>query len=313
MTILRKKVFIPLLIILGILAASSGASYLVWQRAIYQKGLAQIYLLRTYIQERAKKNRCGNISVMIKGLKSNFISPSIFSDNTSFEFNIDQPFAAASMIKLPMAACCFKAQREGRLDFTEKYQLKDTDRTEGSGVLKNMGSGKEFTIEDLLKLMIVESDNTAANIFIKRVGFDYFNGCFKELGLNSTQLNRYILDFSSRRKGIENYITARDVSVLLEKAASGKLVDQQASKEIMALLFRQRIKNRIPSLLPKDTPVANKTGTYNDVIHDAGVIYTPRGPLLLIILTQEVKDPIAAVNLIRRLSEFVYYIFVCGN
>ena len=61
------------------------------------------------------------------------------------------------------------------------------------------------------------SDNTASNKLIDILGFEYINNSFEKIGLNNTILNRKLMDFSLRQKGIENYISCSDLSLVLEK------------------------------------------------------------------------------------------------
>jgi len=41
---------------------------------------------------------------------------------------------------------------------------------------------------------------------------------FKDFGLKNTDLSRKIADYKSRDKGIENYTTAEDMALFLEKS-----------------------------------------------------------------------------------------------
>ncbi len=48
--------------------------------------------------------------------------------------------------------------------------------------------------------MVTHSDNTAANMLIDLLGFDYLNRTFREMGLQQTNLSRKMMDFRSRER-----------------------------------------------------------------------------------------------------------------
>jgi hypothetical protein len=67
-------------------------------------------------------------------------------------------------------------------------------------------------------------------------------------------------------------------------------------------LLRQRVNDRIPSRLPPDARVAHKTGNLPGVMHDAGLIYTPAGPIAVVLLAGDVVDDEAVRGGMARLA-----------
>jgi beta-lactamase class A len=217
--------------------------------------------------------------------------------------NKEKPFPAASLVKIPVMAACFFAAREGAISLKDNLTLKASAKVPGSGILKNAPAGSVFTVERLIEIMITESDNTAANMLIERLTFDYLNGFFKKCGLAHTNLSRKMMDFRYRRKGLENYTTAADIAYLLEKIYRKEFLDKDTSDKCLAVLLRQKVNDRIPAKLPADTPVAHKTGLEREVCHDAGIVFSPQGDFLICVLTKsktakkEVKAFISKVAL----------------
>lgn len=203
-----------------------------------------------------------------------------------FEFNKDKLFPSASLAKIPIMAACFDADRKGRLKLDDTVRLKGADKMNGSGLLKDMRPGVEFTIEELAGRMIYDSDNTATNILTEKLGIDYLNSEFRKFGLRNTTLSRKVADYRARRAGLENYTTAGDMALLLEKIYRRTLINKNISEECLKLLRLQRIGDRIPKYLPADAVVAHKTGLENGVCHDAGIIFTDRGNFLISVLTK---------------------------
>jgi len=227
----------------------------------------------------------------------------------TFIHNEDQPFPAASLVKIPILVTCFKAVEEGRLDLSEKHVLRREDRVGGSGILRRMRNGRSFTYSQLIDYMVTESDNIACNILIDRLGFDYINQVFEELGLEKTRLNRKMIDFAARDQGIENYTTAAEMTGLLDRIYHHRCFNAEISERCLAVLKRQKINDRLPRYLPKEITVAHKTGLEKEVCHDAGIVFTPSGDYIITVLVHTWGGPGSAKIFIGRLSSYFYEIF----
>ena len=227
----------------------------------------------------------------------------------TFIHNEDQPFPAASLVKIPILVTCFKAVEEGRLDLSEKHVLRREDRVGGSGILRRMRNGRSFTYSQLIDYMVTESDNIACNILIDRLGFDYINQVFEELGLEKTRLNRKMIDFAARDQGIENYTTAAEMTGLLDRIYHHRCFNAEISERCLAVLKRQKINDRLPRYLPKEVTVAHKTGLEKEVCHDAGIVFTPSGDYIITVLVHTWGGPGSAKIFIGRLSSYFYEIF----
>ena len=201
-------------------------------------------------------------------------------------FNKERKVASASLVKLPIMAACFNAIAEGKLDSEKPVVLRARHKVSGSGKLKHAAEGTKLTIEELIELMIVESDNMATNMLIEIAGYDYLNTYFEKTGLKSTNISRKMMDMKKRSQGIENYTTAGDIALILEKIYTGSLLNKDISSRCLELLKRQKYRDRIAGKLPADTVVAHKTGLENGVCHDAGVVFTDRGNFLICVLTR---------------------------
>ena len=217
-------------------------------------------------------------------------------------------FPAASMIKIPMMTACFQAATEGKLDLNSRVVVRPADKVSGSGLLKAMPGRNEVRVSQLIDWMITQSDNTATNVLMSRLGIDYFNQHFRQMGLSGTRLERPMMDFSGRKRGIENFTTAQDMACMLRKMYQAEAVSPQASRACLELLKRQHLRDRIPAMLPEGTLVAHKTGLERSVCHDAGIIYTRRGNLLICVLTQRSGKGTSrpAKQFIARLAQHAY-------
>jgi beta-lactamase class A len=173
-----------------------------------------------------------------------------------------------------------------------------------------MPAGTPFSVERLIGLMIYDSDNTAANIITDLLGIDYLNSTFKSFGLKNTELSRKIADYKMRDKGIENYTTAADMALLLEKIYRRELGNKNISNQCINIMKLTHTNDRIPRYLPADVMVAHKTGLENGVCHDAGIVFTRKGNFLICVLTRHANsNSLPSKRFIGRVSLSVYKYF----
>ncbi|MDD5428382.1 MAG: class A beta-lactamase-related serine hydrolase [Candidatus Omnitrophica bacterium] len=231
--------------------------------------------LKEYVK-KATKGYNGRAAIVIKDLDMNW----------QIDENRDMPIPSASLVKIPVMMAYFAAAEESKFRLSDTIVLKQSDKADGSGQLKNARTGSRYKIEDLLYAMITESDNTAANMLIDRMGIDELNRYFSKFGLKHTNLSRKMMDFRLRKRGVENYTTAADMAYLLEKLYRGRFLNARVSKRCLELLAEQKVNDRIPKKLPADTTVAHKTGLENGVCHDVGIVYTDKGDFLICVLTK---------------------------
>ncbi len=227
----------------------------------------------------------------------------------TLQIDPDKAFAAASMVKVPIMAACLEAQTEGRLSLEDRMTLKRSDKTLGSGLLRRKRSGSVFTVDQLVELMVAHSDNTATNMLIDRLGFDYLNGVFREMGLETTSLARKMMDFGSRGKGVENYTTAREMADILERMYRRDCFSAEVSGMCLDYLKSQKVNDRIPRLLPKNVVVAHKTGLEREVCHDAGIVFTERGDFLISVFTRTTRGVRTAKTFISGVSALAYKVY----
>ena len=294
MGILTRKKRLYILIVLLILIA--GANFLsVRQKERLEKRKAAWVNLGRILEERIKSSSL-DAGLVIED----------FRMNLRVIYNADKPFAAASLVKVPIMLACFYADDKKKINLKDSVILKSAQKVSGSGILKDMPGGTSLTIEELVDLMITQSDNTACNMLIDLLGFDYINDFFQALGLKDTNLSRKMMAFRARRKGIENYTTARDMAFCLEIIYRNKFLGPGVSRRAVSLLKKQEVNDRIPARLPDSVPVAHKTGLERKICHDVGIMFTPGGDFLVCVLTKNAKNTKLAKRFIAQIALDVF-------
>ena len=277
--------------------------------AIAFAGIKACNLYTDYKNEKARwDNLREEIIAQSAGFKGQaFVFIKDYNRNWHIAIDSDVKVPAASIVKIPIMAAVFEAQEKGRLSLSDKIKLQQKDKTGGSGSLKNERAGKEFSIQELIMLMMSISDNTATNILINLLGIDNLNQWFQDNGLKDTNLSRLMMDMASRDKGIENYTTAGDIALILDRFYNGKFIGSKVSSECTEIMKKQKTKNRIPAKLPQDTNIAHKTGLERGICHDAGIVFTPKGDFLICVLTRhEYSNSHRSRELISNIAYVVY-------
>lgn len=185
--------------------------------------------------------------------------------------NADQPQHSASMIKLLILNELFNQVNQGLIDINEGYTLTGADIVGGTGVLQGRGAGASTTFSEMAELMISQSDNTAANVIINRLGMGAINERAGALGLTGSSLNRLMMDTDALAAGVDNYMSARDAATLLKQVFDGTFVDASASQFAMDALMNQSISAGILGGLSGGS-FAHKTGSLSNAQNDAGIV-----------------------------------------
>ncbi len=204
--------------------------------------------------------------------------------NEVFIYN-SKPMRSASMIKVfIMATVMDKAQR-GELNLDESVTLMSSDKVGGAGILAGYASGTEFTLREVVELMITHSDNTATNIVIDRVGMSAINDYIQRNGYGDTILRRKMMDFDAIAAGRENFSSVRDLGTFFLRLYNYECVGEAYDKIMLDFLVKQTDTDCLPAALP-DKQIAHKTGALDGLYDDGGIIYSDAGDAVLVIMTE---------------------------
>ena len=229
----------------------------------------------------------GQVSVAIKHLDS----------GRGVALESERPMPTASLIKLAVMVEVYRQVEEDRVDLKDRLKLTSDDTVPGSGVLrKYFTPGSRLSLRDAVRLMIAVSDNTATNLVLDHIGLKSTNRTMARLGHLNTRIHAKVFrrDTSidterSQRFGLGS-TTASETAMLLEAIRGGRLVSESASKQMLEHLRSCESTERIPRYLPEGTVVAHKTGSVSRVRTDAGIIESPSGPIIVVVLTSENQD-----------------------
>jgi beta-lactamase class A len=239
----------------------------------------------------------GRVAIYLRDLKS----------DKTWSYHPDDLFPSASLIKVPVMIGVFSRIKEGRLTLGEQLTLRRAHRVGGSGSLKWRPDGTRLTVRELVQRMISESDNTATRMLIDAVGFDYLQQQFPKMGLQYTGIFEEGMSIKGGRVEHENYTTAREMNMLMEKIYRGDALDSHSSNLMLEVLkHRKAVASRLAKGLPRGWEIAHKTGLLRQACHDSAIIFTPQGAYAITVLTGQNSDYKSAKDFISRLARITF-------
>ncbi|AVK60787.1 serine hydrolase [Lactobacillus sp. CBA3605] len=255
------------------------------------------------------------INTSLSGLKGTTSVAVAATDSSAKVVQNDQSQRAASLIKLFILITAYHQVDSDQLNLDESYTLTANDKVGGTGTLQGLPTGSKLSYREILKRMMDESDNTAANIMIDKVGgISTINAEIERLDLSETQLERKMMDTAALADGKDNYTSVTDVATVLTKMYSGKLISRTADQAMLTIMRQNANHAKLPHDLPSDAIVYNKTGEYGDygVQNDAAIIKNTQGAFVVVVLSQD-GDETEQVTAMNSLGTKLYQAILEDN
>jgi beta-lactamase class A len=195
----------------------------------------------------------------------------------------DEAFPSASVMKLPILVELERQVAAGSLTWTESLRAE-------------------------VGAMIAVSDNSAANQIAADIRPQSVNDTMARLGLSGTRFQNLFTDARSASKPGMNETTPANMARLLQLIATDQIVSPQISADIRALLSRNVDRSKVARLLPPDARVAHKSGWYEGVANDVGIVTVDRVPArwVIAVFTENVPDGETGNQIIAAISRAVY-------
>ena len=215
----------------------------------------------------------------------------------------DHVVQTASIIKLPIFIEAFHQIRDGKLHFDDKIMFRPEDKVPGSGILQFLRAPQELPLEDALVLMMIESDNTATNLVIDKVGLKNVNDRIRQMGLNDTYLYKKVykpaegpMPADQKKYGLGK-TTPRQMAAAIASIERCDLGAPELCKKMVAIMRGQQYRNMIPHYIEADTDtsekpsaIIDKLGMLDAVRADVGIVYSAAGPIVISAFTYENQD-----------------------
>jgi beta-lactamase class A len=230
----------------------------------------------------------GDVAVAVKHLGT----------GEAFFLNADEPMPTASLIKVAVLVELYLQADEGKVHMRDLATLKNADKVPGSGILtQHFSEGAALPLRDCARLMCVYSDNTATNLILDKVGIKNVNDRMGAMGLKETRINAKVyrgsvssVDPARTKKYGLGSTTAREMVLLFEKLHTGDGFRPPVKLAMLEHLKKNDDDVKFGRLKLPGVTFAHKDGSVNASRTNAGIMYSPSGPIALCVLTDNNKD-----------------------
>ncbi|MVM31607.1 class A beta-lactamase [Spirosoma sp. HMF4905] len=230
--------------------------------------------------------------------------------------NVQERFPMASTVKVAIAVQLFTLIEQGKLSLMTMVDLQPSDLHPGSGTLDVLFAkpGVQLSVQNLLELMMVISDNSATDILLRLVGgTEAVQNRVKALGIKGMSVDRTIIQLLAdldgitlppssqwtlgfyakldsattpamkREAGVKLITDPRDTSTpeamvnLLAQIYRGTALKPESRALLLGVMERCRGgAARLKGYLPPNTIIAHKTGSLDgSATDDVGIITLP--------------------------------------
>lgn len=232
----------------------------------------------------------GLMGIYVNDLKGNVL-----------EINTQEKFETASCCKVFILGTLFDEVEKGNKSLSDMLVYSKDNFINGSGILRSLDFGVTLTAKNVATLMIIISDNIATNMMIDYLGIDTINDFIRRQGLTDTCLHNKI-DFEKYDQ--LGTTTPKDYAAMFERIAKGELISAKASEQMLEILKMQHYNSMLTGNLPayfldsEDTGdeeliyVASKSGSMDACRNDGGIVSTPYGKYVIVLLNKNFGDPI---------------------
>lgn len=197
--------------------------------------------------------------------------------NTILSYNSDILFYAASSIKILVCVMLLEKAENNLINIEEKLLVSMEDLKQGTGIIKYQKEDTYYSIKDLIRLTITESDNTAYIKLANYVGKDSLAEYGKSLGAKHTM----------EGKDLFGLINCDDMLCYWKRVR--KYINDNNKYSID---FYNWLSNPSFSIIEKkninNNNFVKKYGSWDVAYHEAGYVEDIE-PFYLIVLTQKFK------------------------
>lgn len=223
------------------------------------------------------------------GASSSFYIVSL-DDGMSIGYNIDKRYQTASSIKAPFALSIQREIAKGNIDGNMLLTYQERHHSIGSGVVKNSQFGTQFTVNDLIKYSLHESDNVAHIMLHSYLGVKVHNQHMNNLGAGVLALS------PSSPWG---FITPRSSALVWQDIYNFAIEDPEGVK-FMNILANGKY-NYFKEVMP-GVPSAAKAGFADYDVVETGIVFDDK-PYIAIVIANKGGNRGAYTQVLQLISQ----------
>ena len=286
------------------------ANYLANDLLFNKKYLTAPLTKKAQMEKLTEGSSLNGLENQLKYLMSQYpqIKPAVYVwkyDNGDYvDINASEGYSAASIIKVPVLIELFRSIEQGELSLKDTMILEDYYRAEGSGGLQYKMENSQWTIDELARVMITDSDNSATNMIMSKIGsMTAVNSAIRQWGLKDTYVHTWLPDLTGN-----NHTTAKDMATMFYNIDNNtKFLDISSREKIFDYMGHVHNNRLIQAGLGSGALFLHKTGDIGTMLGDAGIVFAPNGTkYIVVILANRPKNSFAGKEFIVKASEIIY-------
>lgn len=220
-----------------------------------------------------------------------------------------EDFSPASLLKVPTMIAFLKSAESNPGVLGQKTVIKNIDNARVEQNINFEGTvkpGEEHTYMEILASMIAKSDNIAAQTILNTTEPSQIKKVFSSVGVPFVDTKT------------EPVLRVKDYAGFFRVLYNATYLNREMSELALEILSMSEYKNGLVAGVPSDVTVAHKFGERSIVntidgksvvdqtqIHDCGIVYFPKDPYLLCIMTRGDNFTVQE-KAIQELSRFIY-------
>lgn len=215
--------------------------------------------------------------------------------------NEHAPFSPASLLKLPVMMAYYKKSESVPEILTKKVKYDSKELLLDQAVIptESIQFGKEYTIEELIRRMMIYSDNAALVLLEENIEPALIDKVTLDLGVETATVNTP-----------EDFMSVKGYSGLFRILYNASYLEKDLSEKALEILSKTEFRNGIVAGVPQSIVVSHKFGERelaNGVkqLHDCGIVYRKGSPYLICIMTRG-NNFIALEKVIAQISSKIY-------
>lgn len=196
--------------------------------------------------------------------------------------NSELSSSPASLLKVPLALSIHRRAESDPTFLNRKVTMNIPDQNAGEyyKAPNSAEVGKEYTIEQLLDLSLIDSDNNATDLLINQLSDVELRKSYEDLGIKVP-----VDDPSAYTMNVGIY------SSFFRILYNASYLNRDDSEHFLSDLSKSTFSKGIVAGVPMGTRVSHKfgefsSGTNDKQLHDCGIVYQPKHPYLLCVMTK---------------------------
>lgn len=256
------------------------------------QGNTKLRNLRDVVEAEVKKTPSQKVSLYYRDLLN----------GPWYGYQEDEAFSPQSLLKLPIIFAYLKIADENPAILSETIVYEQVNESNLASK-EQLIPGQEYTVEVLIRRTIQQSDNTAFALLVDHLPLKYVEKVHTDLNIPYPNANTP-----------SDFVSVKSYSSIFRVLYNASYLSRKNSEYLLTLLSESDFSEGLVAGVPETVSVAHKFGIKNaseenglSQLHDCGVVYHPRHPYLLCIMTKG-NDPKVETETIKRLSQVIYQV-----